>query len=699
MTATRRTPWPAPRVWLITLLFACALPLRAWGAEENRLRRIEIVPHQGYSRINLFFAAPPDYSMSILPGELRITVQGADSPSFRKWRDVSDSRISGVFCARRGGTLRVVVPLKPGTQGVQAVSCANPALLSLDIGPAVQRRAVVDIAPGREPILSGVEQFVREFGVPSRAGLPFVPTDAKLLVSLLSEEDVRLFRQGEGHLYREQGNEAAAVFKTFLGPERSVGAQALARYRLGEALHLLEQTDEALAAFRQGEALWPGYLEQAPKLMQSYAEVRAQTGDYRGARLLLARLMEKAAGTGYLPQLVNLLAELTERHGAREAALALYRSVAQNAPGTTAAARAAMKIADREMFTLSRDRYPLLLRRYRSLYEAPGEFALRDEALFKMALLQALYARAPQALAAVTSYDRRYPRGIFSMVAKNMREELLLTVYRESSGGKGAGLARLALEHRDYLARCFSDPAFAPRLARSFREGGLLTRELELFLQLAERLYAAPAAPFLMARVVEDALFLGRLEVAESAGRRFLDRFPADPGAQRVREQLGRIAFERKELPEVTTLLGFLNLPGHKAAFPESDYYLGKALVASGDQKGAEASLTRFVTSVPAGSSFISDGYFSLGGARSALGKHAGALAAYEIGARLAPGEQADRFLYKMGELYLSLGLVRQATGAWEQVAGRTGGGTWKKHALEALADVRWRLKIARELP
>lgn len=681
------------------LLFACALPLRAWGAEENRLRRIEIVPHQGYSRINLFFAHPPDYSMSLVPGELRITVKGADSPSFRKWRRVSDPQVSGVLCARRGGTLRVVVPFKPGTSGVQALSCANPAVLSLDVGPAVQRPAAVDIVPGREAVLSGAEQFVREFGVPSRAGLPFAPTDAKLLGRLLSQEDVRLFQQGEGELYREQGNEAAGIFKTFLGPERPVAAQALACFRLGEALQLLERNEEALAAFRQGEALWPGYLEQAPKLMQSYAELRAETGDFPGARLLLARLIEKGVGTGCLPQLVNLLAELTERHGAREAALALYRSVAEHAPGTTASARAALKIADREMFTLSRDRYPLLLRRYRSLYEAPGQFALRDEALFKMALLQALYAPAPQALAAVTSYDRRYPRGLYSTVVKNMREELLLAVYRESSLGKGAGLALLALEHRDCLARCFSDPAFAPRLARSFREGGLLTRELELFLQLADRLYAAPAAPFLTARVVEDALFLGRLDVAESAGRRFLDRFPADTRVQRVREQLGRIAYERKEWPEAINLLGFLNLPGKKAELPESDYYLGKALASSGDQKGAEASLTRFVTSAPAGSSFIWDGYFSLAGARSALGKYAGALAAYEIGARLAPGEKADPFLYKMGELYLSLGLVRQATGAWEQVAARAGGGTWKKLALEALGDVRWRLRIARELP
>ncbi|HBG04984.1 MAG: hypothetical protein A2075_15030 [Geobacteraceae bacterium GWC2_58_44] len=700
MTFTRRTAWPGFSLWLFLVFFACALPVRAEAQQQNRLRRIQITPHAGFTRINLFFQDPPDYTLSALPGRIRLSVRGADAPLFRKFRAYQDARVAGVFCSGRDGGLRVVIPLREGEPGVQAISCANPTVLSLDIGPAVRRLAQADIAPGREPILNGTEKFVREFGVPARAGLPFVPTDLKLLQGLLPLDQVKLFQQGEGFLYREQGSEALALFPSFLGAGRPPALRALAWYRTGEALCLLERNDEALTAFRQGESLWPAYLEQAPRLLQSYAEVRAKNGDFAGGRALLLRLLERMSGSAHVAQLLNRLADLTERHGEPALAAALYRSVAVHAPGTPAAARALMKLADREMFSLSRDRYRALLRRYQSIYEAPGDFALRDEALFKMALLQALYAPPREALEASTTYDKRYPRGIFSTIVKKMREDLLPPVYREVYAARDdAALARLALEQREYLARCFDDPEFAQRLARAFRGAGMLTREIELFGYLDDRSWAAGAAPFMSARLVEDALALGRLSFAESAGREFLARFPGDARAPRVREQLGRIAFENGDMKGVIAELGFLKGGVKKPEFPESDYYLGKALSGAGDQRGAEQSLARFTAAAPGGSPLLSDGYFAVAGARVALKQYPGALSAYRQGAQSASGETADQFLYKMGELYLKLSQVRQATEAWEKVAGRGGSGTWSKLAAEALSDLRWRLKISGELP
>jgi hypothetical protein len=75
------------------------------------------------------------------------------------------------------------------------------------------------------------------------------------------------------------------------------------------------------------------------------------------------------------------------------------------------------------------------------------------------------------------------------------------------------------------------------------------------------------------------------------------------------------------------------------------------------------------------------------------------ALAAYQAGEKLATGETADQFLYKMGELYLLLKMVPQATQVWEKVVGRGGDGTWAKLAAEALSDLKWRLKVSKELP
>jgi tetratricopeptide (TPR) repeat protein len=166
-----------------------------------------------------------------------------------------------------------------------------------------------------------------------------------------------------------------------------------------------------------------------------------------------------------------------------------------------------------------------------------------------------------------------------------------------------------------------------------------------------------------------------------------------------MHEELGRIAFEAGDLKGVAVQLGFLKGAAAKAELPESYYYFGKALLAVADFRGAELSLARFTIASPAASPLLVDGYFALAGARVAAKEYPLALAAYQAGEKLATGETADQFLYKMGELYLLLKMVPQATQVWEKVVGRGGDGTWAKLAAEALSDLKWRLKVSKELP
>jgi tetratricopeptide (TPR) repeat protein len=698
MTSSPRTAYLGRHLWPLLLLLCCALPGRAEAQGENRLLRIQIRPHQGFTRITLLFRSPPDYALSRTPGAVRVSLRGTDGTVFRRYRSYSDANIGGVFCTLRDGELRLQVPLKaPGT-GVQMLGHANPSALSLDIGPGVARPTRADILPGREPILSGTEQFVRDFGAPARAALPFVPTPVKRLRQLLAPEDVLLFQRGGGALYKEQGAEALEIFPTFL--TKSPALKALAAYRMAQALYLVERFDEALKAFKEAEALWPGYLEQAPELLQPYADLLFKSGDYAGGRALLLRLIDRTAGTAYSAPLLNRLADMAARHGDSALAMIIYRSVVVHAPGTPAAGRARMKLADREMFTMSRDRYRILLDRYQSIYEGGGDFNLRDEAFFKMALLQALYGPASEALAASITYQNRYPRGVFSTIVKKMREELVLPVYRELYAAKdNAALVRLALENREYLARCLGDPEFAPRLAQAFAAAGMLAQELPLFSYLAERNWAAGSAAFILTRLVEDSLTQGNLPLAKSSARGFLSRFPGDSRGQRMHEQLGRIAYEGGDFKATVAELSLLGTKGRKAEIPESDYYLGKALQSAGELRGAERALARFCAAAKPGGALLPDGYFNLAGTRSALAEYPGALAAYREGLKLSSGETRQQYLYKMGELYLQLKLVREAKAAWEEVVKLGGEGTWGKLAAESLSDLAWRLKIARELP
>ena len=698
MTSTRRTAYPGRQLRLFLVLLCCALPGRAQAQEENHLLRIQVRPHQGFTRITLLFQSPPDYRLSRGTGRVRVSFRGTLAPPFRKFRSYTDAHVGGVFCSSRDGALQLVVPVKEADAGVEMLGNASPTALALDIGPALKRAQRVDIAPGREPILSGTEQFVREFGAPAGAGLPFVPTELKKLQQLLPEREVLLFQRGEGALYKEQGSEALEIFSYFLA--KSPAVKAIATYRQAQALYLMERYDEALKAFKEAERLWPGYLDQAPEIMQAYADALARSGDYAGGRALLVRLIERMAGSAYCAPLLNRLADMAARHGATALAPVIYRTVVVHAPGTSAAGRARMKLADSSMFSLSRDRYRTLLERYQSIYQAPGDFALRDEALFKIALLQALYGPAREALAAAIAYQTCYPRGIFATIVKKMREELLLPVYREIyAGHQDAALVRLALDNREYLTRCLSDSEFAPRVAQAARGAGMLGQELSLFGFLAEKSWAQASAPFMMGRLVEDALALGNLELAQSSARAFLSRFPKAPGAQGMHEKLGRIAFEKGDLKGVVPELSFLNAKGRKPEIPESDYYLGKALLAAGDQRGAERALARFGAQAKVGAPLLSDSCFALAGTRVALKEYPGALAAYREGLKSASGETACQYLYKMGELYLQLNQVREAKGAWEEVVQKGAEGTWGKLATESLNDLRWRLKIAGELP
>ena len=698
MTSTRRTAYLHWHLWLLLVLLCCALPGLAEAQGENRLLRIQIRPHQGFTRIIFLFLSPPDYAMSQTPGKVRLSLRGTDSPAFRKWRAYTDTHVGGVFCSSRNGGVQVTVLIKEAGAGVQLLDYGSPNALALDIGPALRRASRVDIVPGREPILSGTEQFVREFGAPARAGLPFVPTEGKKLKALLGEEEMRLFQRGEGALYKEQGTEALEIFSYFVAKTPAV--KALASYRLAQAFYLLERYDEALKAFKEAESLWPEYLNQAPELLQSYADVRAKGGDYAGGRALLLRLINRMTGTAYSAPLLNRLADMAAHHGEQATATEIYRSVVVHAPGTPSAGRARMKLVDREMFTLSRDRYQSLLARYQAIYEGPGDFPLRDEALFKIALVQALYGPAREALAASTTYQTRYPRGVFATIVKKMHEELLLPVYREVyAGHDDAALVQLALDNREYLSRCLSDPEFAGRVSEACQKTGMLGQEINLFSYLAERSWAAGSAPFMVTRLVEDALALGKFTLAEASARSYLARFPGAPRSQRMHEHLGRIAFEQGELKPTASELSFLNAKGRSPEIPESDYYLGKALIAGGDLRGAERALTRFAAQAKGGTPFLPDSYFNLAGARSALQQYPGALAAYREGLKFASGEMAQQFLYKMGELYLQLKMIKEARDAWEEVVKKGSAGTWGKLAAESLSDLRWRLKIAKDLP
>jgi len=696
MRNVSRLSLPARLLWLFLVVLPAFPPRPAQAGGENRLVRVGTQPRPGYTRVTLYFLRRPSYRLSRLPGAVRLTFRATDSPPFKRLRALNDRYVAGVHCSQRGPDLQVTVPLRDGASALP-LDCGALSLC-LDVGVRPVVAAAPEILPGREAILSGTQSFVRDFAPPTRAALPFAPTDPKLLHQLFSPGEVAQFEAAETLLYREKGAEALEALTPFLA--KSGAARGLASYRAGEALYLMERYDAALKSFRDGELLWPEFLAHAPALTEEYADTLARGGDYLAGRRLMGRLIAAYSGESYQPALINRLAQMTARHGDAEIALHLYRTVAERFPGSVAAARARMKLADQEMFVTGRDGVGSLIARYRAIATDAGEVPLRDEALFKVALLQALYAPYQEALDQAATYERLYPRGIFVAIVRKLREELVFVAYRDLYQDRAReALVKLALDNRDYLARSFEDPQFAPRLAETFHGVNQVAREVELFRVLADRSFAAQAAPLIMQHLVQDGVNLGMQQLAEETAKAFVARFPRHVDTPRMQELLARMAFDRGDFKETALRLRFLAAGGApRPVYAESDYYLGKALLSAGDNRGAERSLARFVAAAPA-SPLACDARFGRVQALCALGDRRAAVEACRQGAQSATGENADRFLYRMGELQLQLKQMREAAASWDKVVKGGREGVWRTMAQEALNDLSWRLKMAGELP
>jgi len=689
------------RLVLSLLIPLCGAAV-AQGAPTNHLNRLEIKRHTGYTRLLFKLDAPPDYVLANLPGQrLRLILHDTDSRRFKRLRNYTDSQIRNVVLARRGNDLQVTLVVKEQGSGVRCLAGIVAGTLVLDIGRRWNKQDLVQIPPERERIWSGAEQFVKEFDPPLKVELPFVPTDPRLLQTLLPPAQLQQFAHGEALLYKGKASEAAAIFSKFQHEDLPI--QALAVYRLGEAFYLLQNYPRALQAFAEGERLWPDYLGINPAATFYYADCIVRCGDFAAGRKRMARLIGKLADRKYAPLLAGRLADIALRARHEMEAVAIYRSVLSNFPTTKAAFHAEAKLADRQLFTVGDYRFRPLLEVYGRVFEQCPDFVEREAALFKIALLEGLYGQAADALAAANSYEKKYPRGVFVTVVNAMREDLLLIRYRElAAAGDCAGLVGLAQKNHPYLARCCADAGFVERLAGCFAALGKAEEERALFSNLAEREWAVGNAPFMLTRVMEDDLQLADYSNAEAAARSFLQRFARHPLAGHVRERLAGVCFQQKRSPEVAALLGWLLKPGVRAEFPESYYYLGKALAATGSQQGAEQAMALFIGTVAKGTDsppLVCDAYLVAAAARLARGDRAGAMAFYRAGYDVAHGEWRDQFRYKIGELLALQGEGDAAREEWQRLLKEGSDPLWLKLASQALTDLAWREKNAASLP
>lgn len=676
------------------LLVLCALLTAAvpgWAAEPlpARLCRLDIVSGDQYTRLRFKLDKNSSYTVDTVPGNrLRIRLDHASSPHFKKLHSFTNRQVQGVIVRNLMGAVVADIGLREQSSGFRVFPLAEAGILVVDVGQSLARRESQQVLADRQQILLGAGKLVKEYDPPLTADFPFIPTDPKTLAQLIPASDLRQFASGEAFLYQGQAAEAETVFAAFVKREHPIGT--IAAYRLGEARYALHKYKPALDAFRQGEANLPSYLQERPITAFSFADTLVRAGG-SPTRKTFSHLIAAFSDKPYASLMVARLADVLARQGNDAEALLIYRTVIKLFPGSRGAYHAAMQLADRQFFSQNQETYPGLLRTYREIADASGDFSLKDEASFKEALLESLYGPPILAMAKIGDYEKRFPSGIFVATAKSVRELLLPKVYWELFAARDYhGLLQLVQDNRSCLAGCLADPRFLPSIMEAFAATGQIKAEIGLLAYLMRYDLGKGQSPEMILRILADADRLADNKLAEEAAIMFLERFPKRPEAGSIRERLAALRFQEGRMESVITELTHLLKPKVRAEMPESYYYLGKALVAKGKPQVADRALSAFIAARKGSlqADYRADAYYTLALTRQASGNRRGAIDACKGGLAVATDGEHDQFLYKLGELLVQERRIPEARAQWEKLAREGRDEQWRKLAGQAMASL-----------
>ncbi len=685
--------WQVLCAMAVVLAFASGVSASPSG---NRLCRFEAKSKPQYTRLVLVFESQPRYQVSHLEnGLVQITFQETTGTSLKKHQGFVDARVAGITITDLGNRLRLRFVCRESHGTLRVVSFGAPNVVAIDIGTALRVDGEAAMPAGREQIWQGSAKLIREFDPPLTAALPFFPMPGFILKKLLTPDDLKVFLRGEAALFRERGTEAEELFADLVN--RVPAARPFAAYRLGEAQYLLQKYASAVNWFREGERLAPQLLVQSPSIVFAYADSLARCGESEAGRKILDKIIVSMADTPHGPVLLVRLADLLKRGGRANDAFAVYRSVADNFPGSRAALFASTRLADRRLFQVSGSSFSALADEYRQIFQKTSEPNLKEEALFKRALLNALYGSPSEGVAALAEYGATFPRGIFFNVAKSMREDLLLLLYRQlAQAGNCQALVRIVRDHRPYLSRCMGESTFIPQISSCFAQLGMVREELDLLSAFAETAWAGQNREFIYQRIVAVAWELEDFALVAVAAKTYLKAYPGHDGASLVRERLAWILYRNRDLLGVYgTLLPLMSGKG-PVREPQSFYFFGKASEAVGDKGKAEQALSRYLAALPtgSGSALAADARLMLAASMQSRKATAAALAVLQAGFEASQGERRDMFLFKLGELLLASGKTDEAAARWQQLIRDGTSPLWKTMAYHSLNDLQWRRSI-----
>lgn len=672
----------------LAMLFFVLLSATAEATIPNHLNRIDIRAQKDFTRVSVRLADPPQYNLSVIPGNrLRLVIQDTGGTLFKKYRRYSDKNIGGLVVKKRGDCLLVTFQISQKS-GWRDLTRPDVPVITVDVGaafkPGVPRPSLV----GRERIWKGVEKLVRDFDPPLKSEIPFTQTDRQVLKTFLAEDEQKEFMAAEAALYKGRLTEAEELFLHFSSRQTSV--KPLALYRLAETWYKLQKYPQALAAFREAEKLWPDFLNLNPGVTFYYGDSIARSGELASARLLLAGLVARLADKTYAPALLVRLGDILTRQGHENEALAIYKNVAENFKDNKASQMALMRVADSRFLQSTPWNYRPVRDVYLTATRQSGDLDMREEAHFKYILLESIHGEAGEALQLAMGFERKFPRGVYVAVVRTIREVLVAEVFRSTRWEKDpAALVRFMEEQNEYLASSVQQKGFLAAVTGAYNEAGRPIELVKLLSAIVERSWASPVAPELYASIVDNAELIGDTAAAERSIKAYLGKYSSDPRARLMTERLGSIYYSSANYQQVKeTLLWLLN-KGEFARRAESYYLLGRSLYELQIYKQALKSMDLFLAS-PSGRDprLLPDAYFVAGSARENSGDQKGALKFFEAALKLPDNSRREEFTYRAGQVNLHEGNMARAKDLFEQLAK---GGTdpdWQKLARQALLTI-----------
>jgi TolA-binding protein len=679
-------------VLAVSILFSCLWQTTAQAAIPNHLQRLEVKPKQNYTRITVKVDEDPNFEVSQLPGSrLRIKLTDTEGPIYRRFKSYSDKNIGGIVTKRKGRDLYLTFAIAPRGVGWRVVHFDGIKAFSVDVGPMFEPKPLQPTLPGRERIWSGAEKLLRDFDPPIKPEVPFHPTDRQVLKSILSDEDQKLFLAAESALYKGRLTAAEDVFSQFA--QRKSPIRPLALYRLGETQYRLQKYPQALAAFREAEQLWPDFLVFNPTAMFYYGDSIARSGDLPGGRQLLARLIKAHADKKYAPVLLVRMADVLARQGNDLVAQAIYRTIADNFTDNKAHQIARMKLADRVLLKATPVDYRPLGELYREIAERAGDYDLREEASFKSLLLESINGPAQAALSQLIDFQKRFPRGVYVTITRDIREDLVALSFKEiERDKKPAEIVNLAKVNQEFLAMAVRIPEFLPALSAAFDKADQSLDLIALYVGMLDKPWVGDNnVPYLYMQVAEHAELLGDNVLAKKMLGTLMSKYPAHPQVRQTLERLGALHYADGELKDVKARLYWILNKNERATDPDSYYYLGKSLWNEKQYLQTAQAMELYVASVKSTTKSpkpIGDAYYLAAMARNASGDRKTALLHLEQGLKVVSPERADQFLFKLGELSALDGKTQQARSYYEKVAQGGKDPDWRRMALQALENI-----------